>query len=372
MRFQRDVEEWPYLDLKFTCKINYLKQNTFGMGWFLKILHVSDSFNAGVKIGIERVAEYESSDSHYLLWSAHTDSPRPLSSELSSYFSETFEWRGNLIGKYLMLAFLIRKIKPDILHLHSSIAGGLGRLQITNNKIFYSPHCYAFQRKDISNFVRLGLLTIERLLKFRTDRFFLNWPIEIELTKTKLKSSNLLFYPIIDIQRIRLALYRANIKHQVFLSVGRIRPQKDPKFLVACVKHSQEKSIFEWVGSGDDKLKKELENVGIGVVTWKNHSQIWGEPFTPIAVLITSAWESGPLTLFESIQNGVPVISRSFDAVQYYGFQSFNTPSSFGREIDNFLIDPEIRKIRFLEQQRNILNTFDRYVLSYGKSSPYR
>ncbi len=338
----------------------------------MKILHVSDSFNAGVKIGIERVAECEASETHYLLWNAHSDSPRPLSSELSSYFSETFEWRGNLIKKYFILASLIRRIKPDVLHLHSSIAGGLGRLQISKNRIFYSPHCYAFQRKDISNFVRLGLLIIERLLKFRTDKYFLNWPIEIELTKNKIKSRNLLFYPIIDIERTRLAQYRTNVKQQVFLCVGRIRPQKDPKFLAACIQHSQEKSIIEWIGSGDDKLKKELENVGIGVVPWKNHSQIWGEPFTPIAVLITSAWESGPLTLFESIQNGVPVISRSFDAVQYYGFESFHTPTSFGREIDNYLIDPNIRKIRFLEQQGSLLSTLDSYLLSYGKPNPYR
>ena len=338
----------------------------------MKILHVSDSFNAGVKIGIERVTECETSETHYLLWSAHSDSPRPLKSDLSSNYSETFEWRGNLIQKYFMLATLIRKIKPDILHLHSSIAGGLGRLQISKNRIFYSPHCYAFQRKDISNFVRVGLLLIERALKFRTDTYFLNWPIEIELTKKKIKTHNVIFYPIVDIERTRLAQYRAKVKHDVFLCVGRIRPQKDPKFLAECVRHSLENSNIEWVGSGDDKLKRELENVGIVVVPWKNHGQIWGEPFTPIAVLITSAWESGPLTLFESIQNGVPVISRSFDAIQYYGFESFLTPTSFGLEIDNFLINPNIRRNRFLDQQRNLLSTLDRYMLSYGKPSPYR
>lgn len=314
----------------------------------------------------------EASETHYLLWNAHPDSPRPLTSELSSYFSETFEWEGNLIGKYFKLASLIKKIKPDVLHLHSSIAGGLGRLQIFKNRIFYSPHCYAFQRKDISTFIKLGFVLIERLLKFRTHKYILNWPVEIDLTKNRIKSRNLLFYPIIDIERIRLAQYRANVKHQVFLCVGRIRSQKDPTFLVACIQHSQKNSIIEWVGSGDEKLKKDLENVGIVVLPWKNHSQLWSETFTPIAVLITSAWESGPLTLFESIQNGVPVISRNFEAVQYYGFESFHTPDSFAHEIDRYLNDPNIRKFRFVEQKESLLSTFDSYVLKYGKTNLYR
>ena len=38
-----------------------------------------------------------------------------------------------------------KKIKPDIIHLHSSIAGGLGRLAYKekNNTVIYTPHGYA-------------------------------------------------------------------------------------------------------------------------------------------------------------------------------------------------------------------------------------
>lgn len=38
-----------------------------------------------------------------------------------------------------------KKVKPDVIHLHSSVAGGLGRLAYKgkNNTVVYTPHGYA-------------------------------------------------------------------------------------------------------------------------------------------------------------------------------------------------------------------------------------
>ncbi|RHR28711.1 glycosyltransferase [Clostridium sp. AF19-22AC] len=43
------------------------------------------------------------------------------------------------------LRFIEDKVKPDVIHLHSSVAGGLGRLayQGKNNTVIYTPHGYA-------------------------------------------------------------------------------------------------------------------------------------------------------------------------------------------------------------------------------------
>ena len=40
------------------------------------------------------------------------------------------------------------------------------------------------------------------------------------------------------------------------------------------------------------------------------------------ASCITSSWESGPLTLFESLSAGMPVICRSIPAIDIYGFST--------------------------------------------------
>ena len=60
----------------------------------------------------------------------------------------------------------LKKLNPDIIHLHSSKAGVLGRiacfLLFKKKKIFYTPHGYAFLRTDISDFSKKMYWMIEK------------------------------------------------------------------------------------------------------------------------------------------------------------------------------------------------------------------
>lgn len=75
----------------------------------------------------------------------------------------------DLISTY-KLAKLIRKIKPDTIHLHSSKASIIGRwasfLSFNKQKLYYTPHGYSFLRKDISNTKRLLFKFIEKYTQF--------------------------------------------------------------------------------------------------------------------------------------------------------------------------------------------------------------
>lgn len=72
------------------------------------------------------------------------------------------------------LARMIRNARPDILHLHSSKAGALGRgamalLPGRGPAVVYTPHCYAFLAQP-GNWNRLMYRWIERTLLLWTDR----------------------------------------------------------------------------------------------------------------------------------------------------------------------------------------------------------
>src|SRR5690606_7685612 len=61
---------------------------------------------------------------------------------------------------------IIKKVKPDIIHLHSSKAGVIGRIaskSCTNAKVYYTPNGYSFVRQDISPFKKKLFKTIEYL-----------------------------------------------------------------------------------------------------------------------------------------------------------------------------------------------------------------
>ena len=58
---------------------------------------------------------------------------------------------------------IVKEVKPDIVHLHSSKAGVLGRLAVNGNKIkmFYNPHGFSFlKQKSIGIAVRLYQILI--------------------------------------------------------------------------------------------------------------------------------------------------------------------------------------------------------------------
>ena len=59
----------------------------------------------------------------------------------------------------------LKEVEPDIVHLHSSFAGFLGRIaamfSFRKTAFFYSPHCISFMRRDVSMLRRLSFAGLE-------------------------------------------------------------------------------------------------------------------------------------------------------------------------------------------------------------------
>jgi hypothetical protein len=72
----------------------------------------------------------------------------------------------------LKLTKELRRIQPDVIHLHSSKAGVLGRiacfLLFKKTKLFYTPHGYSFLRTDTSSFTK----KMYRLIESSFQRIF--------------------------------------------------------------------------------------------------------------------------------------------------------------------------------------------------------
>lgn len=67
---------------------------------------------------------------------------------------------------------IVKQEKPDIVHLHSSKAGVLGRIAIHNKKIkmLYNPHGFSFLKLDDSKLKRLMYKTIEKIVAIINHR----------------------------------------------------------------------------------------------------------------------------------------------------------------------------------------------------------
>ena len=83
---------------------------------------------------------------------------------------------GNDIKAWLHIRRLIKQIRPDILHCHSSKAGIIGRSAAVGghvSKVFYTPHAYAFQAWEFSESKKRFFAFLERVFsRFLTTRTF--------------------------------------------------------------------------------------------------------------------------------------------------------------------------------------------------------
>jgi hypothetical protein len=126
----------------------------------MKVLHITESLGAGVGHYVWLAARGQVAAGHtvVLAHSIRHDTPADLDERFAflakrvlvpmvtevSVFKDAFSvWR---------LAALLRQEQPDVVHLHSSKAGVLGRVAAwlagrrlrKNTHVFYSPHGFAF------------------------------------------------------------------------------------------------------------------------------------------------------------------------------------------------------------------------------------
>jgi hypothetical protein len=86
---------------------------------------------------------------------------------------------------------------PTVIHAHSSKAGGYVRLALRTSRhpIVYSPHCYAFEREDLSWCVRQSFRAIEWMLSFNTTAYATCSHREAELSRWPLSRPKVVLVP---------------------------------------------------------------------------------------------------------------------------------------------------------------------------------
>lgn len=263
-----------------------------------------------------------------MLWDSHPDSPKYNFDKSIEKYGK-WKWQSGIIRRIFHLRQIISEVNPTYVHAHSSVAGFYVRLFTYGREKIYSPHCFSFDRLDISKVKRLAYFLVEYLLHFLTSSYVANWPIEvIEISKFKPQKKISLFRPLSTLSdQNESPLLMKKYEVPCFIGVGRIRPQKDPELFanVAIAYNKITKGKFIWIGEGDEALKNKLINSGVVVVPWVETPQLAEYYRRATATLITSRWESGPLTMFESFKYSTPIVIRGSKSSNSFGLQSFDS-----------------------------------------------
>lgn len=258
---------------------------------------------------------------------------------------------------------IIKKENPDILFLHSSKAGALGRIAgigIRNLKILYNSHGWAFTMECSERKKKIYAL-IERILSFFTYKI-INIS-EDEYRKAIAYGINSKKMVIIE-NGIDIEKYKENSKIKfldkfVIGFVGRLSEQKNPMFLIEIceelIKRKEKEFIFYIVGDGElkDKFEKEIKDKKLEgyffIRGWSEKVEKEIRNFD-IALMI-SKWEGFGLVVCEYMAALKPVIAVNVGGVKNIIQNNVNgilineySSEKFGDEILRIKVDKLLKE----------------------------
>lgn len=239
------------------------------------------------------------------------------------------------ITAILKVRKIIKKYSPDIVYMHSSKAGAIGRLANLGikNISLYNPHGWAFNM-ECNNLKLTIYKNIEKLMSNLCTRIVAISDFEkksaLEHKICKEKKIKVIFNGIditehyknskgFTISKSKLGIPENSY---VFGFVGRITKQKAPDIFIrfaSLVKEEVENAFFIIVGDGEER--KEIENL-IREYNLENNILITGWVDNPMEYIklfdqafLLSRWEGFGLVLIEYMIAEKPIIATNVNAI---------------------------------------------------------
>lgn len=205
------------------------------------------------------------------------------------------------IKALLEIRKMAKDVNPDIIHLHSSKAGALGRIAFARWKtpLFYTPHGYSFLMEDYDPIKRALFKETETLLA-RGKCTTISCSYGEHLETLKLTSQAAYVNNGINTDTLDRILKVTPVEEHPFtvFTVGRICPQKNPR-LFSQIAQSMPKTKFLWIGDGE--LREELTAENIEITGWLDRRDAIARSVNADVFLLTSLWEGMPISLLEAM-----------------------------------------------------------------------
>ncbi len=274
-----------------------------------KILMVCEAFGGGVFTYVSQLCNDMVDDFDvYLAYSIRPQTPKNYKEFLDPRVHlievKHFGLKGltsipNDIKVIKELRQIEEQVKPDIIHLHSSIAGGMGRLAFKgkNNTVLYTPHGYAHILMGPGLKSKMyGLM--EKILGKKNCITLTCCESEDEVAKTLCKKTAYIETGV-NLKDLGEALDGIepikNDKFTVF-TLGRICVQKQPALFNQIAKLVPE-AHFVWIGNGE--LENELPDVE--VTGWKARKEALALAKGADAYILCSYGEAIAMSLIENM-----------------------------------------------------------------------
>ncbi|NIL74764.1 hypothetical protein RhoFasB10_00853 [Rhodococcus sp. B10] len=306
------------------------------------VLHISEAYGGGVQSAISRYIENSPSLVHQVL--VRTRSEHDIAEPCGA---ESISYNGSLAGFIRAARAHILRTKPNAIHLHSSFAGLLRLFDFGPDiKVVYTPHAYAFLRRDSSGAARSAYRAIETVLSRRAQTIAAISPFEAaSAARMAGPSTEVTYLPNVvpDAALVPPSDHGPDGRPEVVMA-GRISAQKDPLFFAEVARASHSNVRWTWVGDGDADMREVLEQAGVVITGWVPSDLVKKHIAAADLYLHSAEWEGAPITLLEAAAVGTPILARGIDALEGLGFPlTRNCPRAAADAVDRFFSDGAYR-----------------------------
>jgi glycosyltransferase involved in cell wall biosynthesis len=277
-----------------------------------RVLHVVEKYSSGVGSAIAQYTRSLPEAEHHLLSATAVDAEGDLAEQAD--FAGTHRMTGSAPAKIRRIRQLVRELRPDVVHAHSSHGGAYTRLAVGRGGqyVVYTPHCYAFERRDIPAPVRSAYRVVEAMLATNTSAFAACSQREWQLSRWPMRRAPRYVVPNVA----PAASPRATVDRSgppVVVGGGRLSPQKDPDFFLAAVRQlraTRPGLRAVWLGDGDPADRLALEAGDVEVTGWLPRGEALRRLAEGTLYLHSARWEGFPLMVAEAAAVGVPTLVR--------------------------------------------------------------
>jgi len=282
----------------------------------MHIIHIVESFAGGVYDFISDLTNHTPQHRHTVVYAKRPNTPE--------HFADNFPegtrfiyWKNAtreicLLRDMRALTELYQILKQipdiDILHLHSSKAGFLGRVAARmlgmQDRVIYTSHGVSFLRKDVSDLKRNIFVWLEHLGKKAGGTVVACSRSEME----EFHRHGLEAIFINNAVDCVPAPPPQDPKPFVVGTIGRITYPKNPHLFNQIAYAFSKTPGIEFVWVGDGELREDLNTSNIRVTGWLNRREVARELARFDIYLSTSLWEGLPLSALQAMCDAKPLV----------------------------------------------------------------
>lgn len=275
--------------------------------------------------------------------------------------------KNDLIAAY-KLRKIYRKYRPDVVHLHSSKAGVLGRLIFPAKRVVYTVHGFDSIRLAFRKF-----LPLERLLQHRTKAIVgvSNYDHNNLLSERIKKNVSTIYNGICRPDCGTIKDTQVFDKYnKVVLTIARLNPPKDPQLFIDVARLLPQYG-FIWIGNQEEvtqfgEIPHNCHFLGniVNAGAYCSKADIF---------MLPSNYEGLPMVIIEAMSFGKPVVASDVGGVSEIvrndqnGYTLKNNAKEFADKIEYILCNKDVYD-RFSHKSQEIYSselTVDKMVNGY-------